>query len=300
MHLLLMHLLLPLLPLLLMRHLASQRNVILTRRMRIKTVRKTRNSSWASLQRHQAQLNSLPTYPPGDIMRASLLCLIILLATSGCTSFKTTIMQRASDSRLYPNQPCALTTGIPVKLKVPTHVEVTVKETYFIEKSEDAGTKRTVYRELPIKDTKSCPINPLYVTTKVIYTDKVFTVDFRRPAGGTFTLSETSFDSEQYFANLKAAYTEKTLEDIGTALTTLKTIPGIGSSGETKGNVNLSVGERQVASMRFDISELGWEDCLNEFVSQHLGPTAMICPAATQESELLPNAMIEILEEEAE
>lgn len=120
----------------------------------------------------------------------------------------------------------------------------------------------------------------LVVETQLDYTDKIFLVDFRRPAAGILNLNEASMDDEQYFSKVQADVTERTLEDVGKALDTLKgtvtppkpplamatgadTPPG---SGNGSVNFQMSI----VASKRFDISEPDWEARMNAFIDSKL------------------------------
>lgn len=207
-------------------------------------------------------------------------CIILLMMISicGCTSFRTTIVQRGSDNRFCPNFPTSKTKGLPVKLKVPTHIEATITEKFFVESVQNAAgpdgaanTKNRVQcREIGLW-LDGQRIRHLEVDTKVIYTEKVFTVDFRRPAGGLLNLSTIDFDSEQYFKQVKANYEEKTLSQITSALNTLKPgLTGRASASNLNGLAGILMDTRTVAVARFDISETDWESQLQCFVDHHI------------------------------
>jgi hypothetical protein len=121
----------------------------------------------------------------------------------------------------------------------------------------------------------------LVVETELDYTDKIFLVDFRRPAAGILNLNEASMDDQQYFSKIQADVTERTLEDVGKALDTLKgtvappaatpkaaTTGADTPSGEANGSVNFQ--KSIVASKRFDISEPDWEARMNAFINSKL------------------------------
>lgn len=257
---------------------------------------------------------------------------------------------------MHPNIPCAETKGLPVKLKVPSHVEVTISESFFIQASKNEGitpespelfaakdrvklaektvreltelstelhrhalenpnnsnasgnaTKALNYLkaananlaeaqkvadgmqktlEAAVKTPAECreievcidghPVRHFDVETRVIYTDKVFTVDFRRPAGGVLNLSAINMDDQQYFRQIKAAYEEQTLEQISGAIADISS----GITGQSVGGMSatingarvsgLATDERVVAVSRFDISDPNWEHQLNCFVDQHV------------------------------
>lgn len=281
---------------------------------------------------------------------------MMLLMLTGCSSFRTTIWQRCSDHRLYPNQPCAKTKGLPVKLKVPSHVEVTISESFFIQATkpkaitprsealdnaerrlqdatiaalEAARVSNELHRKklehpnnanvtaaasaaqgfaktandnleqakklvenvkgsepeatptaAQCREIEVCldgqPVRHFDVDTKVIYTDKVFTVDFRRPAGGVLDLSAINMDDEQYFRQIKAAYEEQTLEQINgaiadiTAGVTGQSVSGMSATINGARVQGLATDTRTVAVTRFDISDPSWEHHLNCFVDRHV------------------------------
>ncbi len=258
-------------------------------------------------------------------MAVTLRVMLCCVFCCGCASFKTTIMQRSCDNRFYENYPCSHTKGLPVKLKVPTHVEATVTEVFFIQglkfaneadrKSKLAAAEKQLCDALELKKVATTKeqkdsadnaiaaaeqairdasqhamcqeipvmlnnkeIRHMEVKTRVIYTDKVFTVDFRRPAGGTLDVSAIQMDSEQYFQKISATYTEETLNQINTAIGSIKSgITAKSASLTGKGLAGLAMDERTVAVRRFDISEPDWEAQLNYFVDQHVTGCACGC-----------------------
>ena len=108
-------------------------------------------------------------------------------------------------------------------------------------------------------------------------------MDFPRPLAGTLNLGGAekdkdglTFDSEQYFASIRATYEEKTLA-------TVNEILGGSSEGKTKSTEALPLGTeangkvksiqkltRVVAFERFDIAVPGWEAQMDAFVAQYL------------------------------
>ena len=122
------------------------------------------------------------------------------------------------------------------------------------------------------------------VETQLQYTDKIFLVDFKRPAGGVLDLKEASMDDEQYFSKIQAEVQERTLADIGTALDTIKdplaslmtrndaniAVPTSSATPVEQSNNTVNFQSSVVATQRFDISEIGWEGRLKAFVDEHL------------------------------
>ncbi len=127
----------------------------------------------------------------------------------------------------------------------------------------------------------------LNVKTTLEYTDKVFLVDFRRPAGGILDLKEASMDDEQYFANIQAEVTERTMADVNTAIDTIQgaltpAAPAVPNKA-TPTSANTPAGEAApevdfqesvVATQSFDISEPDWEARMMAFVNERLSPGA--------------------------
>jgi hypothetical protein len=192
-----------------------------------------------------------------------------LCGFSGCTSFRTTIVQSTSNGTIIPNAPVDKARGIPVKLKVPSHVIVNIYETFFVQKNADDA----IPSEIQIISFAGQRIRSLNLETSIEYTDKVFTVDFRRPAGGLLGISKLEFDSEQYFRKIEAAYEERTLADINTAIGNISDAISSGTSLPKSGEKNsLAFENRLIATQRFDLSQPDWETQLQCFVDLHLQP----------------------------
>ncbi len=312
----------------------------------------------------------------------------LLVATSGCVSFRTTALRRFANDAVAPQKLNRKLKGLPVKMKVPSHVHVTVYEQQviladsddvssskkdtaakaeqavadmkkqivdldknvedalvkirrlkqqegIIQKLHDAASDNSPQRkgyaeslaetasllsearashktheenrkkknefELQLKDLEKTAATAAnnavtqyrlisfdpaqyVVETELQYTDKVFLVDFKRPAGGILDLKEASMDDEQYFAKIQADVEERTLADISTALNRVsgpladvlggeRTNVAVPTSSETPdGETNATVDFQKsvVATQRFDINELGWEQRLQGFVNSHI------------------------------
>ena len=104
--------------------------------------------------------------------------LLFLAISTGCTTSRSTMLNRHEDGLFTKN--CDVPTrGIPITLKVPTHLDVTIIETYYLEDRSAGETKFADLREVPMNGHRN-----LTVETKTIETEKVFTVDWIRPAAG--------------------------------------------------------------------------------------------------------------------
>lgn len=322
-------------------------------------------------------------------MLKNTLCIMVAVAATGCTSFRTTVLHRFSNDSVKPQMTNQKLKGLPVKLKVPSHVHVTIYEEQVIlansttdqkELVEAAATAAIEVKAIQAKIDKldsdvdaaqsdidkiqaiiaaaieqinsvSDPTDPVsqqtimaleleiknsrkllaaaftaqrealanlatkpkleddkqkaidqaklaaantavgytllsfkpaqfHVESELQYTDKIFLVDFKRPAGGVLNLKGASMDDEQYFADVQAEVTERTLSDIGDALTTVggavskfkptAATPVSANTPAADGTNHVNFQKSVIASKRFDISECGWEERMQDFVNEHL------------------------------
>ena len=212
--------------------------------------------------------------------------LLLPLIALSCTSFHTTSLSRLDTDSLFVE--ClgrkGKGKGIPVKMKVPSHVTVTVYEQQVLIQGKD-GVKLQSFSP------------PQYeVKTDLAYTDKIFLVDFVRPAGGTLELINPNddtdglaFDDEQYFKSIQAKVREQTMEQVTAAFD--KFIPKSDAAESAIGAVtsakivkpdgktaNVHFEKSIVAYQRFDLARPHWEDEMNGFVQKYLNEFGS-CPA---------------------
>jgi len=209
-------------------------------------------------------------------MNKSCLCLSLglVLLSGGCVSYRSTIMSRTPDDRMHRNSN-QCTRGVPVTLKIPTHMDVRIEEEYFITQAGDKTAIPHLSRSLRS------------VAMQKVYTPKVVTVDFVRPGAGTLALTDgqedgIKMDPEGYFASIQAKIDDQTLTDIAAQKDNLAKILGKGSLRSAKavaaGGETIDAGDAgawqsyktMIAYKRFDISEPGWEIAMQEFVDQYI------------------------------
>ncbi len=233
-------------------------------------------------------------------MRLFLAIMLLLpFSHAGCTSFRTTSLGRLDSDSLFVECFGRKKKGIPVKLKVPTHVVVSVYEQQVLIRGND-GVKLQSFSP------------PQYeVESKLAYTDKVFLVDFVRPAGGTLTLGSSSkegitFDDDQYFKTIQATVEENTMQQIGQALNTIKgTFTSAGktvSSGVVtpeNNTLNLKFEKSIIACQRFDMARPDWEHEVNDFVQQYIAECET-CPVPSQKQYPVPPAVDAAAEQSAD
>lgn len=103
---------------------------------------------------------------------------MLLLILTGCNSIRTNMWTRAEDDNLHPDA-CSKLKGIPVMLRVPSHLEVTITETLYLQ-----------YQQIdPLKDEFELRVIPLDhpdldVAANLKYTEKMFLVDPVRVGAG--------------------------------------------------------------------------------------------------------------------
>jgi hypothetical protein len=197
-------------------------------------------------------------------------------ALGGCTSFTSTALKRFDDNS-YSGQSngdhelhgsARPFKGIPITLKVPTHLDVYVDETYFVKLEKDRATEILNGRMRLLK-----------IRTKVIRSDKVFTVDFKRPASGYLDLDMSFDEDEQYFKKIVSKLQDDTISDTADLIAT--SINSIAALQASKNQLPPTIEEelaiagierdtRVVAFRRFDLNSASFEQDLECFVNEHL------------------------------
>lgn len=202
-----------------------------------------------------------------------------VLPNSGCTSMSSTFMQRQEDDQLLgisngksgTHNHARPFKGIPVKLKVPSHIDISIEETLLVTDTNNS---------LKVQQLGS-GTRQLNVAKSVVYSDKVFTVDLKRPAAGTVDY-ELQFDKQaQYFKEINYKNVDETIKDITTVISSLTPISKpkgtpVGAGGadsqarlkETESVVKEI--HRTIAWKRFDLQDPMLEDQIASFVSVHL------------------------------
>lgn len=123
---------------------------------------------------------------------------------TGCASSESSVLTRNetnSDWSLIKH-----VKGIPITVKVPTHVKLYVYEKVFLQevKVVDGVTEiREVELPIPVRD----------FAQDFIYTEKVIMVDFKRPAAGAFNL-EVDLTEDQYLEKIQHDVTDETIQRV--------------------------------------------------------------------------------------
>jgi hypothetical protein len=193
---------------------------------------------------------------------------MLALIPPGCSSSRSTLLTR-NECNTGWNKVAHLH-GTPITLRVPTHLRVYIYEKYYIENVRIAGVTRWQRVELP------CVYD---FGTELLYTDKIFTTDFIRPAAGPFDL-DVSYTSDQYPSQVKQKLTDETLKQVAEIVGKLPSLlvpaPLAKQTSETglSGGPVLEEIKSVVAANVFEIDDPNFEISLTEFIQTHLNGRA--------------------------
>ncbi|QDU05507.1 hypothetical protein V6x_52440 [Gimesia chilikensis] len=208
-------------------------------------------------------------------------CTLILLA--GCSSFSTTAIDRTEDDTIVVN-PTKPIKGIPVAIRVPTHLELSIIETTYWEKKTSPKTKPSLERLDTCRATRT-------VLHNIKETEKIFVVDPMKPGAGTqsygFEFQSNGTDAEEssqgkgYLKNVKYKIDDTTITESAKLLrTVMDTIPSAlltGANDVDQNTSDLISTDCTVAFQRFDINSPSFEYDVAEFLDTHLN----CCPKRT-------------------
>lgn len=92
--------------------------------------------------------------------------------------------------------------GVPITIKIPTHLKVYVYEKHFLQLDQVGNLQQVNMVSLPVvlRD----------FAHEFVYTEKVVMVDFKRPAAGAFNL-EVDFTEDQYIKKVQHDITDETI-----------------------------------------------------------------------------------------
>lgn len=205
-----------------------------------------------------------------------------LVLLGGCNTFRTTAIDRCDHDTLVvnPNHPMK---GIPVALKVPTHLELKVIETTYWEKQENPGERPTLVPLSTCRATRT-------VTHELCYTEKIFLVDPVRPCAGLQNYGfEFASNTEGNDADAGKGYLKKVeykIDDqtIKESANLVSNVLGLVSAFQTSANEakpnmgTLLSTDRTVAFGRFDINSIGFEEEVASFLDLHVNHADCGCP----------------------
>ena len=177
-----------------------------------------------------------------------------LLAATGCTSISSIMLTRNECNTGWNT--IRHLKGVPITVKVPTHLKVYVYDKHFMKEGE------FMKPEMPIRD----------FATELMYTEKVFTVDFKRPAAGAYNL-DLDMTEDQYIQKISHDVTDETIKDV-TAL--LGALPGLGVSlasddgASQEGAISIQEIKSVAAVGMFEVDDPNFESEVTKFINCHL------------------------------
>lgn len=165
--------------------------------------------------------------------------LLLLVCTPGCASMRSTMLNRTEADTFVKNG--LPTKGVPVTVRVPSHLDVWVVETMYYDASERKLNEDD--KEHPFVEFKAIefPVDVnrnLKLRTKLIRTEKVMTVDFVRPAAGIGEYN-VKFDQagqddksrQQYITQFESMIYDRTMEDTANLVASL--VPNVAAQPRT-------------------------------------------------------------------
>lgn len=187
---------------------------------------------------------------------------IFAACLAGCTSINSTLLTRNESNTNWERHPHLH--GVPITLKVPTHLKVYLYQKHFFYASE-MGMRRL---ELPFVVSD--------LSYEFIETEKIFTVDFKRPPAGTFNLRVDMTADEQYFQQIQHDVYDTTIEDVTTLLGSIAKKGLLAAPVSTELNTG-GITDKELkevtsiaAVQMFEIDDPQFEQKVTEFINCHL------------------------------
>lgn len=137
--------------------------------------------------------------------------LLLTIGLSGCKSIQSTFLER---NPLSGGTDCIDLDGYPITLKVPTHLRLTLYETTFLEEKPKVGIEANGWEVVTVNGT---PLTTTTFTTQLIETEKIFTVDHKRPCAGQNKYG-VNFTDDQYIDQMSSALTDDAIRQSGIAV----------------------------------------------------------------------------------
>jgi hypothetical protein len=131
------------------------------------------------------------------------------------------------------------------------------------------------------------------VQHELLHTEKIFTVDFKRPAAGTMKMSLDFKDQQQYFSSIEHEVVDKTIEEVSNLLGTIA--PGgiftrVSSKSAAKFDQEVKEVESVVAARVFELDDPDFERQLSAFLDCHISQShdAWVVPPGVRQIRRIP------------
>ena len=191
-------------------------------------------------------------------MKRVLVVTLVLTAAAGCSTSKSTLLSR-NESNTGWNKIAHLS-GTPITLRVPTHLRVYIYEKHFLEKTTVGG----------VVHWQKVEAGPMYdFGTELMYTEKIFTTDFKRPAAGMINLKVDYTD--QYVDSVQQDITDQTIEKVGELVSRIPALftPASGPADSASADTLKEV-KSVLAANVFEIDDPNFEAHVTAFVQENL------------------------------
>lgn len=177
---------------------------------------------------------------------------LISFVICGCSSVTSQLVTRDESNMNWQVQHLK---GIPITLKVPTHVRLSMIETNFITKTADPVSSKIVGRE---------------VQHELISTNKVFTVDPKRPASGIGKFTAT-FNDNQYLQAMGSEIQDTTIREVSLAFERiLPLLPARTAEAKMLPGAEYTPVKSVVAVGIFEIDDPLFEENVQNFLAVHV------------------------------
>jgi hypothetical protein len=186
---------------------------------------------------------------------------------SGCRSTSSVMFSRNESNSAW----CQFkkVDGIPITVKIPTHMKLYVYDKYFLEIDKIAGSERLATADIPILRD---------FAHEMVYTEKVVMVDFKRPAAGSANL-KVDFTEDQYIKNVQQDITDETLQRVNELVAT--TLPSFlqAADGDQPQKIEDRVKEVKsiVAVGMFEVDDPSFELQVQQFLMENVNCSGR-CP----------------------
>ncbi len=188
----------------------------------------------------------------------------LISGATGCESSSSTLLYRDIGDMTWKKKHSS---GVPITLDVPTYLKLTVVQQQFLNKNHQL-----------IRDN-NIPITAYDVRQEIINTKKIFTVDMKRPAAGTWETELLLDKDKQYFTSIKHKGEDKTIDTIGKQVNDLlkNVVPLIPksrlqSAGAGPPEAQYTVIESVVRMGTFKLEDIDFEMKVTQFFCEAVHP----------------------------
>lgn len=169
--------------------------------------------------------------------------LLLSIGLAGCKSIQTTFLER---NPLSGGTDRIDLEGYPITLKVPTHLRLTLYETTFLEEKPKAGPAANGWEVVTVNGT---PLTTMTFTTQLIETEKIFTIDHKRPCAGQNKYG-VNFTDDQYIDQMSSALTDDAIRQSGIAVSRAVTLlSGRNVQARTDAEATRTLGDKAFTSI---------------------------------------------------